>query len=315
MEMHQVRYFLAAAEELNFTRAAERSNVAQPTMTRAIKQLEYELGGELFHRDRNRTHLTDLGRMMVPYMRQIWQQACEAKRRALEIGKPDRTALRLGLMCTIAPQSLVSLVRSIRANHADIDLQVTDATALALVDQLAVGEIEAALLATPDSLPDKLHGIPLYSEPFVIAVGAGHPLAGLETVRAADLDGLDYLDRINCELGEAAARAFEQRGVRDRTVYKSDRDDWILAMAAAGLGYAFMPQQSAVHAGVVAKPLIDPEFRRDICLVTLRGRPYSMPLGALIREATRIFRRQGEAGRQPDDAAADATAAVRDAAD
>ena len=67
MEMHQVRYFLALCEELNFTRAAERCNVAQPSLTRAIKQLEEELGGALFHRERANTHLSELGRTLSPF--------------------------------------------------------------------------------------------------------------------------------------------------------------------------------------------------------------------------------------------------------
>ena len=80
MEMHQVRYFLAVADELNFTRAAERCNVAQPSLTRAIKLLEEELGGPLFHRERANTHLSELGRMVKPYLEQVYGQADAAKR-------------------------------------------------------------------------------------------------------------------------------------------------------------------------------------------------------------------------------------------
>ena len=67
MEMHQVRYFLAIADELNFTRAAERRKASQPSLTRAIKQLEEEFGGPLFHRERAKTHLSDLGRIVLPH--------------------------------------------------------------------------------------------------------------------------------------------------------------------------------------------------------------------------------------------------------
>src|SRR3954468_23777946 len=83
MEMHQVRYFLAVADELNFTRAAERCHVAQPSLTRAIKLLEEELGGPLFHRERANTHLSELGQMVKPYLEQVYGQAQEAKRQAL----------------------------------------------------------------------------------------------------------------------------------------------------------------------------------------------------------------------------------------
>ena len=72
MEMHQVRYFLAVTQQLNFTRAAESCNVAQPSLTRAIKQLESELGGELFRRERNLSHLTELGHRVLPILQQCY---------------------------------------------------------------------------------------------------------------------------------------------------------------------------------------------------------------------------------------------------
>ena len=107
MEMHQVRYFLALSAEPNFTRAAERCHVAQPSLTRAIKQLEDELGGALFHRERANTHLTELGRTLKPYLEAVLNRAEQAKREAQEFVRLQRTPLRLGLMCTIAPTYLL----------------------------------------------------------------------------------------------------------------------------------------------------------------------------------------------------------------
>jgi len=82
MEIQQVRYFVALCETLNFTRAAERSNVSQPSLTRAIKLLEHELGGPLFVRDRSRTRLTELGRLMQPYLEGVMEQIEGAKSQA-----------------------------------------------------------------------------------------------------------------------------------------------------------------------------------------------------------------------------------------
>src|SRR5436309_12589735 len=93
MEMHQIRYFLAVCDELNFTRAAEKCHVAQPSLTRAIKLLEDELGGALFHRERANTHLSELGRMVRPYLEQVHGQAQEAKRQALEFTRLRHTVL------------------------------------------------------------------------------------------------------------------------------------------------------------------------------------------------------------------------------
>src|SRR3954447_12903519 len=101
MEMHQVRYFLAVADELNFTRAAERCHVAQPSLTRAIKLLEEELGGPLFHRERANTHLSELGRMVKPYLERVYGQMQEAKSQALESVRCKKPPLMLGVMCTI----------------------------------------------------------------------------------------------------------------------------------------------------------------------------------------------------------------------
>ncbi|HZT20393.1 MAG TPA: LysR family transcriptional regulator substrate-binding protein, partial [Dongiaceae bacterium] len=78
------------------------------------------------------------------------------------------------------------------------------------------------------------------------------------------------------------------QGVKCKAAYWSDRDDWTLAMVAAGIGWAFMPEHSVKHPGVRALPVIEPEFWREVNLVTVRGRPYTPPVGALVREAMRI---------------------------
>src|ERR1051326_4330453 len=98
MEMHQIRYFLSVAQELNFTRAAERCNVAQPSLTRAIKLLEEELGGPLFHREGARTPLSELGNMVLPYLTQVYEQTQAVKRQAVDFTRLKRTVLKLGVM-------------------------------------------------------------------------------------------------------------------------------------------------------------------------------------------------------------------------
>ncbi len=116
MEMHQVRYFLAVAEELNFTRASERCNVTQPSLSRAIKLLEEELGGLLFHRERDSTRLTDLGHMVRPYLQSVHDQSSLVKRLSREFVR--RWALKLGIMTTISPDEIVDLIANIRTHFA-----------------------------------------------------------------------------------------------------------------------------------------------------------------------------------------------------
>ena len=111
MEMHQVRYFLAVAEDLNFTRASERCNVTQPSLSRAIKLLEEELGGLLFHRERDSTRLTDLGQLARPHLQSVYDQSKLVKRLSREFAK--QWPLKLGIMSTISPDEIVDLIAGI----------------------------------------------------------------------------------------------------------------------------------------------------------------------------------------------------------
>src|SRR6266478_8055313 len=101
MEMHQVRYVLAAVGELNFTKAADKCNVSQPSLTRAIKQLEGELGGDLFRRERPQAQLTELGHRMLPLLKQCYESALGARSLASAIKSGELGTLRLALSRTI----------------------------------------------------------------------------------------------------------------------------------------------------------------------------------------------------------------------
>jgi LysR family transcriptional regulator, hydrogen peroxide-inducible genes activator len=287
MEMHQVRYFLAVAEELNFTRAAERCNVAQPSLTRAIKLLEAELGGLLFHRERANTHLTELGRMVKPYLETVARETQEAKRQASEFTKLKKTALKLGVMCTISPNQLVDLVCGLQTRHPGIELNLMDASARQLEDRLIAGDLEVAIYCVPGQEPDeRLHYMPLFREQFVVVLPQGHRLAAQNAVTPADLSGERYLNRVACEFNGYAGPIWREQGLAGcDMVYRSERDDWILAMVASGLGFGFMPESCVKHPMVIARPMIDPEFWREVSLVTVRGRPHSPAVGALVREA------------------------------
>src|SRR5258708_31007027 len=108
--MHQVRYFLTLCQELNFTRAAEKCNVAQPALTRAIKLLEDEFGGLLFHRERARKHLSELGQAVRPYLDEVQRKSQQAQRRATRFIELKVTPLKLGDMCTIGHSNFVRLL-------------------------------------------------------------------------------------------------------------------------------------------------------------------------------------------------------------
>jgi LysR family hydrogen peroxide-inducible transcriptional activator len=288
MEMHQVRYFLAVATELNFTRASETCHVSQPSLTRAIKLLEEELGGPLFHRERANTHLTELGLMVRPHLQAMYDESRATKRLAQDFIQLKKTVLRVGIMCTIAPTLLVELIASIHTRYPGVELSIVDAGAKELNRRLLEGELEIAVYCLPAEADDeRMHTMPLFREQMMIVLPASHPLAEKNAIRPKDLNGGNYLNRANCEFNGYAGKFFDS-DVSWKMVYRSERDDWILAMVRSGLGFAFMPEYAVNDPGVVARPLVEPEFFRQVNLVTVRGRPYSPAVGALVREAMRM---------------------------
>jgi DNA-binding transcriptional LysR family regulator len=288
MEMHQVRYFLAASRHLNFTKAAEECHVSGPSLIKAIKLLETEFGGPLFNRERSHTHLTELGRIALPHLEHLLQEAVDAKRKARAFLDLKEATLKVGIMCTIAPSQFVELITGFRAKYPNVVLQIIDANARQLQTALLAGDLEAAIYCLPgEPEHERTHVMPLFREPMVIAVCRSNALSRKKIVKGMDLTGEAYLDRVNCEFTGYADRLFSERSIDGPTVYQSERDDWILAMIAAGMGYGFMPRSSALYPGVVYRQLTEPEFWRTVNLVTVRGRRHSPAVGALVREVMR----------------------------
>jgi DNA-binding transcriptional LysR family regulator len=290
MEIHQIRYFLAVAAELNFTRAAEQCHVSQPALTKAIGLLEQELGGPLFRRERERSHLSELGRIVHPHLLEVYEQMQSAKLEAKRFTNLAKAELNLGVMCTIAPTQFVDLITSVLANHPGIELKITDGASAAIESKLLNGDLEVAIYCRPNVQEDeRLHYLPLFREQFVIVLHPEHELASRNVVKAVELSGQRYVNRASCEFYGIAGQAWSKHGFTGcQLVYRSERDDWVLAMIASGLGFGFMPSACATHPGVVTRTLVEPECWRDINLVTVRGRPHSPAVGALVREAMRV---------------------------
>src|SRR3989442_13098050 len=124
MEMHQVRYFLAAVDELNFTKAAEKCNVSQPSLTRAIKQLEGELGGDLFRRERPQAQLTELGERMLPLLRQCYESALGARSLASAIKSGEVGSLRLALSGTVGLDLVAAHLTQLRRAFSGLGMKL-----------------------------------------------------------------------------------------------------------------------------------------------------------------------------------------------
>lgn len=144
------------------------------------------------------------------------------------------------------------------------------------------------IYALPGEEPDeRTHSMPLFQEQMVIAVSRAHRLVADGVFPVRELNGECYIHRTNCEFAGYADKILQEQGVTCTPTYWSERDDWTLAMIAAGLGFGFMPANAVKHPDVVGLPVVEPEFWRQVNLVSVRGRRHSPGVGALVREAMR----------------------------
>ncbi len=273
--MHQIRYFLAVGEYLNFRRAAEECHVSAPALTRAIQNLEEELGGKLFRRERNLTHLTDLGTLIRPHLKRVLFEAAGAKVTAEQFLKLEHAPVKLGVMCTIGPIYFMGFLSDFHAKHPGVELTLVDGTAGRLNELLRNGWLDLAILAQPEPFPDTFQAVPLYPERFCVAFPAGHEFQAREMIRMEEAAKKPQLLRVNCEFYPHISMQSEDLGIEIPVVYRSEKEDWIQSMVAAGFGVTFVPEFSVVTPGVISRPLIKPEVIREISLVSIEGRSWS----------------------------------------
>jgi DNA-binding transcriptional LysR family regulator len=286
--MHEIRYFLAACETLNFHRAAERCRVTQPALTRAMQKLEGELGGLLFHRERNQVRLTDFGRLMRPHLQEVLDRTCNARQVARSFLRLEAASLTLGVMCSIGPLLFVGFLNAFRSRHPGVEVSVVESTPPRLSELLLNGTLDIALMAQPEPFDPRLGVEPIYRERFGLAFPAGHAFEQRNALHVADVRGETYLSRINCEYRDRLAELCRNCGVEIGRGFSSEREDWIMAMVAAGMGVCFLPEYSATHPGVRHRIVADPQVVREVSLVSVAGRTLS-PAASSFVEAVRAY--------------------------
>ncbi len=285
METHEIRYFLALARELNFTRAAVVCGVSQPALTRAIQKLEAELGGMLLLRRPGQIELTRLGREVLPRLEAIEKNMADVHRHAELVKQASRHSLRLGVMCTVGPRNLISLIEELRTALPDLELSVIDARSKEIVSLIARDEIDVGIAAWPH-YPNTLGIEPLLRERYAVAMRAGDDLAQSPVVELDRLAGQCYIDRLGCEFDDYYAAQHGEWTLDLNIVFASEREDWIQGLLLAGLGYAIVPEFMDVPEGLVKRPLVAPEVTREVAVITLRGKQLSPAASKFVRLAS-----------------------------
>jgi DNA-binding transcriptional LysR family regulator len=282
MQLQQIRYFLEVCETLNFTRAAENCGITQPALTKAVGALEAEFGGPLFRRERNHTHLTELGRVMRERLSAVEQDAMAAKAAARKVLNLEDAMVSLGVMCTIGPARLLDFLAGFQGSHPGIEVDLHETTPERLTEGLLSGDLDAALLGLPSPLHDRFDTELLYRERMVVIFPPGHRFEGFEQVPLREFENERYLDRLNCEFRSVWYEMLAERDIRITVPYRSEREDWIQNMVRVGMGVCLAPEYSIGVEGLLHRPVIDPEVERSVELVTVAGRRHAPALAAFL---------------------------------
>ncbi len=285
METHQVRYFLVLARTLNFTKAAEECNVTQPSLTRAVKKLEEELGGALFHRERANTHLTELGRAMLPHIEQSYLAAQSARALAEAFRRGDIAPLRLGFTNSVPSRLFTDVLQGVRSGVPNFELAVEAGPETQVRDAMLKGNADLVVLGDGGAVPERVRTWPLFRENFRLVMASSHRLATKTTLMLQDLDNEDLIERTKCGGCQRLRQLCAATGVMPRFRHRVDSADQLLNLVRAGFGIGFTPRSDALPEGIVARPIERVEIDREVSLATVAGRPFSAATDAFVRLA------------------------------
>jgi DNA-binding transcriptional LysR family regulator len=288
MEMHQVRYFLAVARALNFTRAAEECNVAQPSLTRAIRQLEGELGGDLFRRERPQAQMTELGQRMLPLLKQCYDSAVSARSLASAIKKGEVGSLRLALSSTIDPSLVTPHVVELGKLFHGLELKLLRGTGSEVLEYLKRGDVELGIAARIGDEWERLDSWPLFTEDFQLLLNTMHALAERPTVALDDLRQERLMVRTYCETTPELLDVLRGRDFDVTHFHEVSGDGDLIALLEAGLGVALVPRSTQSTATLIRIGVEDIEIKRTVHLYGVAGRQRT-PVAAAMMKMLRAY--------------------------
>lgn len=260
MNLVFIRYFLSVAETGNFTVAAERCHVTQPTLSAGIGRLEEEIGARLFDRSR-RAALTAAGQKLLPHARamvEAWQAA-----RAEQRSSKQQRLLRVAIGSTLPIQPAMQRLATAQRRLA-FDVEISEGAAAAVMERWRRGRCDIALFPAREAIA-AANAVQILREAYVLAASTDHRIATRDRWAAADLSATPFVLRADCEAHDEAQRLLMAAGARPRAVLRSANEERCAAAVLAGLGVAFMPR-SLLRPGMAAAEIREVALDRRIML-------------------------------------------------
>lgn len=273
MDLRRLRYFIAAAEEENFRRAAVRLHVAQPALSKQIAVLESELGCALFIRSKRRIYLSPAGRLYLDDARRILREVDLATERVRQAAAGQLGTLRIGFRETAGRSQIVSRsFGEFRAAYPGVELRLNQMTSPAQCEALRAGELDAGFVYLSPEHDHGLARIPVATDRFYLALPRHHPLAQRRRIHLRDLgdEPFIWLARSrNAYYSDALLRDCIRGGLTPKIIQESDSEATSLNLVAVGMGASFVVSPSAESSlpDVVLKPVAELNSRLTLALV------------------------------------------------
>src|SRR5450432_63997 len=272
MEVHQLRYFCAVAETGNFTRAAEREQVAQPSLSQQIMKLEEELAVRLFDRLGRSVRLTDMGQMFLPRARAILNEMRTAKEEVAQRQSSVSGPVSVGVIPTIAPYFMPTRIASFSRKYPEAHMTVVEDVTVRLMDRLRGGLLDLTIMALPARGHD-LEVFPLRTERLFAILPKGHRLAKKRSLVMKDLKEEPFLLlRDDHCFRETSIEICKRARIMPQVIFESGQFSSILGMVSAGLGVSIVPEMALEQRADCTFVLIAVEkASRTIGAATLKG--------------------------------------------
>jgi len=268
MDFNQVRYFLALAETLNFSKAADKCCISQSALTQAIKRIENELDGEIITRNGKDTELTLLGRSLHEPFAQIERTRKLVKATAKAVTSGERAEINIGVMCTIGPGAFTGMLNEFRKNNPMVSIILHDVSQELVSKMLLTGVIDGVFSTYHEQCHDKLNYTKLFDEDMVVAFSKDHPFNEHGEVELREIAMHGYVDRLHCEFRDRFLKFCEGENIDLNVTFRSQREDWIYCMIRDGAGISVLPRSLLLRPDVHSRKVIKPCLSRSIEFVT-----------------------------------------------
>ncbi len=296
MELHQLEYLVAVAEEASFTRAAERVRVAQPGVSAQVRRLERELGQELFDRSGRAVRLTEVGAAVLPHARAALRAVDEVRLAVQELAGLVRGRVAVGMLTACAVPALFDLLAEFHRLYPGVEISLSEDSSDRMVSGLRDGSLDLALIGAAGPPAEGLTTWTLLADQIVAAVGRDDPLAAQPTVTLAALQGRPLISLppgtgVRACLDDACATA----GLRLRIALEASDPKVLAVLAARGLGVAILPASlaQAYRAELHAAEITGPALHSRIELAWRPEGPASPAARALTALAAQLARGDG----------------------